>query len=70
MNKCPTFSGRDNAWSLCSFIFDSVAGMANLEPVMEGAFTGLAEKPFAELTPEMKPCAKQMYYLLLNSVRR
>ena len=44
--------------------------MANLEPAMEGANTGLAEKPFAELTPEMKLRAKQLYFLLVNTVRR
>ena len=69
MNKCPTFSGRDTEWSERSFIFESVAAMANLEPAMEGAFTGLAEEPFAELTPEMKLSAKQLYYLLVNTVR-
>ena len=31
------------------------------------AFTGFAEKPLAELTPEMKLSAKQLYYLLLSS---
>ena len=54
MKKCPTFSGRDTEWSERSFIFDSVAATANLEPAVERAFTGLAEEPFAELTPEMK----------------
>ena len=54
MNKCPTFLGRDTDWSDRSFIFESAAAMANLEPAMEGAFTGLTEKPLAELTPEMK----------------
>ena len=44
MNKCPTFSGRDTEWRERSFIFESVAAMANLEPVSESAFTGLAEK--------------------------
>ena len=58
MNKCPTFSGRDTEWSEWSLIFESVAAMANLEPVMESAFTGSAEKPIAELTPEMKRGAK------------
>ena len=45
MNKCPTFSGRDTEWSEWSFIFDSVAAMANLELAMEGASSGLPEKP-------------------------
>ena len=67
-NKCPTFSGRDTEWSEWSFIFESVAAMANLEPAMEGAFSGLAQKPFAELTPELKLSAKQEYYLLENTV--
>ena len=58
MNKCE--------WS---FIFESVAAMANLEPVMESAFTRSAEKPIAELTPEMKLGAKQPHYLLVNTVR-
>ena len=31
MNKCPTLSGRDTEWSEWSFIFESVAAMANLE---------------------------------------
>ena len=53
-NKCPTFSGRDTEWSERSFIFESVAAMANLEPVMESAFTGSAEKLIADLTPGMK----------------
>ena len=44
MNKCPTFSGRDTEWSEWSFIFESVAAMANLKPAMEGVFAGLAEK--------------------------
>ena len=52
-----------------SFIFESVAGKENLEPPMEGAFTGLAETPFAELTPEMKLDAKQLHHLLMNMVR-
>ena len=47
MDKCPTFSGRDTEWSEWSFIFESLAAMANLEPAMEGAFSGLAEKPLA-----------------------
>ena len=70
MNKCPTFSGRDTEWGEWPFIFASVAAMANLEPAMEGAFSGLAEKPFAELTLEMMLSAKQLYYLLVNTVRR
>ena len=37
---------------------------------MEGAFTGLAQKSFAVLTPEMKLSAKQVCYLLVNTVRR
>ena len=37
MNKCPTFSGRDTEWSEWSFLVESVAAMANLEPVMEVA---------------------------------
>ena len=53
INKCPTFSGRDTEWSEWSFIFESVAAMADLESLMEGAFSGLAETPFAELTPEV-----------------
>ena len=69
MNKCPTFSGRDTEWSEWSFIFESVAAMANLEPVMESAFTGSAEKPIAELTLGVKLGAKQLYYLLVNKVR-
>ena len=44
MNKCE--------WS---FIFESVAAMANLEP-MESAFTGSAEKPIADLTAVLPPC--------------
>ena len=44
--------------------------MANLEPAMEGAFTGLAEELVAELTPEMKLSAKQLYRLLVSTVRR
>ena len=70
MNKCSTFSGRNTEWSEWSFIFESVAAMANLEPAMEGAFSGLAEKTLAELTLEVKLSAKQLYYLLLNTVRR
>ena len=65
MNKCPTFSGRDTEWSEWSFIYESVAAMANLEPVMESAFTGSAEKPISDLTPEMKLGAEQ---LLVNTV--
>ena len=41
MNKCPTFSSRDTEWNEWSFIFESVAAIANLEPAM----AGLAEKP-------------------------
>ena len=52
MNKCPTFAGRDTGWSEWSFICESVTAMANLEPAMEGTFTGLAEKPFAEISPD------------------
>ena len=33
-----------------------------------GTFTGLAEKSFTELTPEMKLGAKQQYHLLVNTV--
>ena len=69
MKKCPTFSGRDTEWSEWSFILESVAAMADLEPAMEGAFSGLVEKPLAELTPEMKLSAKQLCYLLVNTVR-
>ena len=69
MNKCPTFSGRDTEWSEWSFIFESVAAMANLEPAMEVACTGLAEKPLAELTLEMMLSAKHLHYLLVNTVR-
>ena len=42
-SRCPTFSGRDTEWSEWSFFFESVAAMANLEPVMESAFIGSAE---------------------------
>ena len=69
MNKCPTFSGRDTEWSEWSFIFESVAAMANLEPAMQGAFSGLAEKQLAELTPEMRLSAKQLFCLQVNAVR-
>ena len=69
MNECPTFSGRDTEWSEWSFIFESVAAMASLEPVMESAFTGSAEKPIADLTPEKRLGAKQLHYLLVNTVR-
>ena len=69
MNKCPTFSGRDREWSEWSFIFESVAAMANRETVMESAFTGSAEKPIADLTPEMKLGAKRLYYFLVNTVQ-
>ena len=55
MNKCPTFSGRDTEWSEWSFIFDSVAAVANLEKVMESPFTGSAEKPIADLTAVLPP---------------
>ena len=34
MNKCPTFSGRDTELGERSFIFESVAAAANLEPAM------------------------------------
>ena len=44
--------------------------MANLELAMEGAFTGLAEISFAELTLEMKLSATQLSYLLVNTVGR
>ena len=43
--------------------------MANLAPAMEGAFTVLTEKPFTELTLEMKLNAKQLCNLLVNTVR-
>ena len=46
-----------------------VAAMANLEPVLESAFTGSAEKRIAELTLEMKLGAKQLHHLLVNTVR-
>ena len=69
-NKCPTFSGRDTERIEWSFIFESVAAMANLEPAMDGVFAGLAQKPFAELNKEMKLSEKQLYNLLVNTVRR
>ena len=69
MIKCPTFTGRDTEWSEWSIIFESVAAMANLELVMESAFTGSAEKPIADLTPEIQLGAKQLYNLLVNFVR-
>ena len=69
MNKCPIFSGRDTEWSEWSFIFECVAGMANLEPAMKGAFKRLAEKPLADLSSEMKLSAKQLCSLLVNTVR-
>ena len=59
----------DTEWSEWSFILESVAAMANLEPAMEGAFSGLAEKPFAELTLEMNLGAKQVHCLLVITVR-
>ena len=62
LGKCPTFSGRDTVWSEWSFIFESVAAMANLQSAMEGALTGLAEKPFAELTPVTNLSAKQLSF--------
>ena len=37
--KVPPFSGRDSEWSEWSFILESVAAMANLEPAIEGALT-------------------------------
>ena len=37
--------------------------------ISNGAFSGLAEKPFAELTLEMKLSAKQLYSLLVNTVQ-
>ena len=43
--------------------------MANLDPLMESAFTGSAEKPIADLTPKMRLGAKQLYYLFVNTVR-
>ena len=48
MMKCPTFSGRDTEWS------ESVAATANLETAIESEFTGWAENPFTEFTPEMR----------------
>ena len=69
MNKCPIFSGRDTEWGEWSFIFESLAGMANLKPAMEGTFKVVAEKPVADLFSEMKLSAKQLYYLLVNTVR-
>ena len=69
VNKCPTFSGRDTEWSERSFIFESVAAIASLERAMEVAFPGTTEKPFAELTPEVKLSAKQLYCLLVSTAR-
>ena len=69
MNTCPTFLGRDTEWSEWLLMFESVAAVANLEPAMEGAFSGLTVKPFAELTLEIKLCAKQLHHLLMNTVR-
>ena len=37
--------------------------------MIESPFSGSAEKPIAELTLEMKLGAKQLYYLLVNTVR-
>ena len=54
---------------LLGALLESVAGMANFEPAMEGTFKGLAEKPLADLTSEMKLNAKQVYHLLVNTVR-
>ena len=68
MNKCPTFSRRDTEWGEWSFIFESVAAMANLEPAMEGS-TGSAGRPFAGPAPEMNFGAKQLCRLLVNTVR-
>ena len=69
MNKCPTLSGRDTEWSEWSFIFESLAVIANLEPAMQGASTELAHNALAELAHEVKLSAKQPYYLLGNTVR-
>ena len=67
MNKCPTFSERDTGWSEWSFIFQSVAGMANLEPVME-RLQRPGENTFAEPTPEMELGAKHSCSFLVNTV--
>ena len=66
MNKCPTFSRRGTEWSEWTFIFEVCGSHGESRT---SAFTGLAERPFAELTPEMKLSAKQLYYLLVNTVR-
>ena len=67
MNKCPTSSGRDTEWREWSFVFESVAAVANLEPSMEGAVTGLAEKPFCRAhSRDEARCKKQLYYRLVT----
>ena len=63
------YAGRDTEWSEWSFILKSVAYVANLEPAMEGAFSGPADQPVAELTLMMKLSAKQLSYLIVNTVR-
>ena len=63
------FHGSRHGVEIRSFNFESVVAVANLEPVMESAFTGSVEKPIADLTPEMRLGAKQLYYLFMNTVR-
>ena len=70
MNKCPTFSGRDTEWSEWSFIFESVAAMVESR-TSDGRCISLdwQRNRLIELTLEMELSAKQLYYLLLNTVR-
>ena len=53
-----------------SFIFEYVTAKANLEPAMEGAYTGLAEKLFCRAHSREEASAIQLYCLLVNTVRR
>ena len=64
MNKCSTFT-ECSEWS---FIFESVAPWRSSDGQWMARSKGW-QRPFAELTPEIKLSAKQLYYLLVNTVR-
>ena len=69
LNKCPTFSGRDEAWQEWSSIFESVCGMAGLEDALDAAGEDDAAIGMALLSPERQWRARQMWFMLVNTVR-
>ncbi|CAK0896486.1 unnamed protein product, partial [Prorocentrum cordatum] len=69
LNKWPIFNGRDEAWQEWSFIIESVCGMADPGDTLDAASRDLTDLKFSVFSPEQQQRAKQLYFLLVNTVR-